>query len=350
MFVFRTFLISLLFVGIFVGPYGGNVEDGWSYRHADAATDRVCKRYFQKKQYERSADCFQRLVLSVDPKASEEDRIKAGVWLRNAVVALKRAANQEKKIGKANYLREKGVKLLDSYIDKKLYVNSSQRNIAKTMKTGLVDSIGYTNLTVVSGHLKAKIQVIGFQWKSEGVGTLNQKLRPGTYTVLVTYPGTPASAKAVNMEASVPKVITFQPPAKKRTVAKTPERREPPVRRPAPPKSSPVPLIVMSVGAVVTLGGAGVVGWSVVGTQGERDALLNEQPSPENTKQIGQLTELAKTQNLIGWVVLGVGVGGVVAGVVMLAMQPKAPSTTPTSTRLDLTLQLSTSRALGSFQ
>lgn len=324
----RLFLVCFLvmFLTGGVGPWSGKLL---APRQAFASGEAICARWFRQKRYEQSARCFVQLVAALKGKRSDTQRFQAGLWLRNAAVALRRAAKLEKRSEHGAYLRERALRLLERYLRGSLYSTPTQKRIVENMKSGLESKIAYTDLTVLSGRMEATIRILGYRYKGDGKGSVTKRLRPGRYTVLVRYPKMPETARTVTLPPGQPQVLRFAPPKKRVSLVR--ERKVPKVKR----KRSGLPWILVGVGAAAAVGGGALVLVGVVVTQGERDkldAIPIASRTAEHTREIKRLHELAMVQEGVGWALVGVGVACVIGGVLWWSLSgPKQAVSSKTS-------------------
>lgn len=200
---------------------------------AEASTDSECKQLYRQKKIGEAAQCFEdhlRHYLSKS-KLSAEDRYQVGLALRNTNLMYRKAAKLETKIFRASFLREKALNYISLYISGKYYATSSQRRYAVVIRDRIKQAIGYAQVTVLTGHPKATARIIGYQYKGTGKGTFTLKLRPGTYTVVTSYPNATTQARSIAVKPSTPQLLTFQSIQRTARVRPKPRQRKLPPRR-----------------------------------------------------------------------------------------------------------------------
>ena len=302
----------------------------WSH-NSQASNPALCKKSFKQKRYKLAATCFSELADAIEKKGklNEENRLEVGSYLRNAAISYSRAAKQEKSAQRAAHLYEKGAQSIQKYIDKKYYENASQRRKAIAFKEKLERKVGYTQITITTGHTKAKLQVTSNLMKKTTMGaTFSSRLAPNTYTVIVTYPSGMSKTKLLTIKPnSQPQLLKFDPPA-----TRIPPRRV--VLPKAKPSGSIIHWVVIGVGGVLAITGGVLAG---MGSSANGEAIEdakelktkmnnpNEKVSAEDTKKIVEEHEEAKLMYTSGFAVLGVGVAVAVVGIIMMAAKPKTP-------------------------
>ncbi len=331
-----------------------------------ASTDSECKQLYRQKKIGEAAQCFEdylRHYLS-KPKLSAEDRYQVGLALRNTNLMYRKAAALETKAFRASFLREKAFHYITLYISGRYYATSSQRRYAVVIRDRIKQAIGYAQVTVLTGHPKATARVIGYQYKGAGKGTFTLKLRPGTYTVVASYPNETTEARSITVKPNTPQLLTFQltqrvvrapsnPRQGKVTSRKVVQRKLPPrratkvARKQAgrlvqPTLPPPSRARTIATWTLVGAGGALVVVGSVLmglavnannnatnSENGLRQKILTGEGNVEDTRAL--LQEHAQANGLLqGGVVTGsVGLAAVLTGVVLWSTwpQPKVPLT-----------------------
>lgn len=177
-----------------------------------SSPERSCQRWFAKKKYLQAANCFAQLVGKTRRWKSEQERARIGSWMRNAILALKRSAKEEKLPARASYLRERALKLLQRYLDGQWFMTPSQKRNMLVSRESLKDAIGYTKMTILTGAPNATISVSGFRYEGKGRGMWSQKVRPGTYTILVEYPDKRRQARQIRVQTGRPQLLSQSPP------------------------------------------------------------------------------------------------------------------------------------------
>jgi hypothetical protein len=298
----------------------------------EAASARICKVYFKRKQYQTAAQCFDGLAKAIGTAKSAEKRYQKGRWMRSAWLCLVRAARQEKVRYKQAYYYEQVLFRVRRYLAQKLYETKSQQQVATARLNRAKTAIGYAQLSVVSNHQGASLLITGFRFKSKGVGSWSRDVRPGSYTVQVTYPGRPALIKIIEHKPDQPSLLRFSPAPVRRApvvvrravVARVPVVRRPagrrlhPTKRPVPTPASPkvLPWVLVGTGAALAIGG---VVMFVVGADAEQARNNSEQlirggsTNAQDTRDFRASADLAN----IGYVG---GIGGVSAGVILIGV------------------------------
>lgn len=284
-----------------------------------------------------AAKCFTRLANRFSGQQSAQ-RIQRGNNLRNAALAYQKAAKKAKLSRRKAYLNECGFRLMQNYLKEKLYSTETQKRIAKGMLDAFEEKIGYVSLTVLTPHPKAAIQIIGYRIHQKIVGGGVLRVRPGEFTILVRYPDKKQDARTVKLTSGKPRIVRFKllqaPKVRKPQVVRVlPRKTQEPRRLPPPPtprRSVVGPWIVASVGVASVIGGAVLVGVSVVSTGPQAEARLRtaiDKGEVQLTREAGALYQGAQSQNLAGWIMGGVGLTTLGAGLVWMILQPsKRPS------------------------
>lgn len=306
----------LIYVCIFCGLCGEvSVSVAIASPIDDGSAEQICSRWFEKQQFTQAADCFLQLFNKADPNVKEADRYKLGTWLRNAALALQKAAEQESRVERAALFREQCVKILDDYLQKKYYATDTQKRIIETTRRKLQDAIGYAHLTITTGDLKASIAIVGYQFRAHGSGTWSRDLRPGSYNILVSYSGFPAQAQNITLSSGQPQVVRFQPP-QNADIAK------PPPKPPLPSRSNTLSWVFIVGGTAVAVLGGGLLGWSMI-TISQRDTIdAKIEQTSADTRNIKQLQSASTAQYTSGWIAIGLGSASLVTGITMLAITP----------------------------
>ncbi len=287
--------------------------------HAEAI-DRVCKQWYKKKKYTKASRCFYTLSVQTmsKPKLTEEQREQVGVWLRNAALSLKKAAQLTDSAENAAYLREQAIGYLDLYLKKKFYDSNTQKTSALVQRTSLRDKVGYTTLTITTDKAAHTIQVSGFRFSDTQTGSWSKKVRPGNYTVLVRSAKGLSKAKVVKLLPRIPQVLNIPiEPTQRREV------RRPPPPRPVKPrpkvKKEPVgPWVMIGLGAASAV--VSITMFSLGARErAEGDALYptvsSGQGSLEQTRSLLQYQQASNLDFTIGWVFTSIAVVTTTAGI-----------------------------------
>ncbi len=307
---------------------------------AYAANTQLCKEYFKKKQYVRASQCFRGLagVLEKKPTLKVQDRSQLSQYLRNASLCLRRAAKREPSAIKKSYLYEQALSYVSLMIKKKYYEGASQKNLANLLKGRIQEKIGYILVTITTGSTKAIAKFSGgYRFKSltkKGI-TFQQKLRPGNYTVVITYPKQTPQVKVLQLRpGQAAAVFTFKPKPAQVAIRPRSLVRVHPVQ---PPKSAgTMPWILTGVGAALVVGGGVLVGVAIGtnSTNNERAdkaliAFNQQQPldgklvTATQTKSFKDSYQTANSLYTVGWIAGGAGLVTVAVGLIVYATQPK---------------------------
>ncbi|TNE48494.1 MAG: hypothetical protein EP343_15500 [Deltaproteobacteria bacterium] len=293
------------------------------------AVDRVCKQWYKKKKYVKASRCFYTLAVQSmsKPTLSEEQREQVGVWLRNAALSLKKAAQLTDSAENASYLREQAISYLDLYLKKKFYDSNTQKTSAVVQRTSLRDKVGYTTLTITTDKATHSIQVTGFRFSLTKKGSWSKKVRPGNYTVLVRTEKGLSKAQVVKLLPRKPQVLNIPvEPPKRRKVRRPPPPR--PVKPPPKANNPPVgPWVVIGLGAASAV--VSITMFSLGARErAEGDALYETvksgQGSLEQTRSLLQYQEASNLDFTIGWVFASIAVVTTTAGIIWYVLHPKA--------------------------
>lgn len=214
----RTIRISFLLccvicLGLVVAP-----ASTWAVAH--------CKVFFKQKQFVRAARCFQTAAEAIEKKQTltNNDRLRLSQYFRNTALALRMAARKTKSAAKQSYLREQALKHIRHILKKKYYASTAQKNLAVLIRDRLEEKIGLVQLTVTTGSKEAKVKLSGgyrFPTLIRTGITVQIKLRPGTYTILVTYPQQQPQARVITIKTGqAPLILQFKTKELPRKVAK----------------------------------------------------------------------------------------------------------------------------------
>ena len=306
--------ILCLFISFFCGVNSGFLPSTSIARAVSPAAQ--CILWYRGKKFRMAADCFRKLSANAKNTVSGEKRLQVRRWIKNAAICYKKAAKQVKSQQLAHFLREQGILVLDRYIKHKFYANAPQKNVIEALRSELYDGIGYTTLTVTTGYTKAQIQVNGFRFSSKKTGDFAQKLRPGSYTIIVDYPNSPRQAKTIKLQGNQPQTLTFQLPKPKKRGIFPPKKRSIKSNISAKskvstkPKRNPTRIASLALmgggGALVVTGGAFVI-LGVFVTQAARNQADGSGTSLAITRRVTKLHNQAVLQATVGWIAVGVG-------------------------------------------
>lgn len=173
-----------------------------------------CAQLHKDGYYQPAADCYIKVAnrIEVDSETPERLRVQKGYLYREACKNLEQAAQQSQHPELSAYLRERAILLLRQVLQNKWIpkINNKRRGrVTKAMLATFLEKVQYTSLGISTGHAQSSIQITGYQYQSQNVGTFNQKLRPGRYNVTVVYPQQKPKVRVVILQPNKPLVLTF---------------------------------------------------------------------------------------------------------------------------------------------
>lgn len=136
-------------------------------------------------------------------------RYEKGQLLRNAAVAYEKMASTQKKIEQASYLRERAVRVLDLYRKESLCESAYRCRIVLDLRTRIFKKIGYAYLAVVVDNKKSTTRIRGYRFYKQSQGNVNIRLRPGGYTVKVTYSGEQPKIAQIQLRPRIKTIKNF---------------------------------------------------------------------------------------------------------------------------------------------
>lgn len=300
-----------------------------------AAEADLCKALYKSKSYLRAAACFRglRTKLQVLPSKKPLTISQIVRYGRNEALCLRRAAKQQKDPVKASYFRERALHVLRLLLKQKLYRDDQERRLLAHTATKIRELVGYVQVTVTTGAPDAKMRLSGgyrFAPREHKGASWQINLRIGLYTMLLTYPGQAPQAKELRVRSGRSSMILNvrpQPQVVRRNPVRPRVVKVPKRPTPKPPKGAPVAgwVLLVGGGALAVAGGVvmalGVNAQSTNNAAAEsaRQQILSGQGSGISAKTFTQAHEAASTQIIVSGVVGGVGLGVLVAGVVVLA-------------------------------
>ncbi len=296
---------------------------------AHANSDSLCKQWFQKKKYIEASRCFYSLAQQKisQKKITAEHRESIGAWLQNAILSLRKAANQTRSTDNASYLREQAIKYIDLYLKKKFFETDTQRRAASVQRTSLYDKVGYATLTVTTSNTKNQIKITGFRFAKQSKGSWSQTVRPGNYTILVTDTNGVAKAKVVAVKPGQPQVINLN-----LSHSTDPLGQGTKLTQPTPPPSD----ISAATWSFIFGGSAvGVVGIVLAATGLGARARANElnrkfkkgNGNANDTQALVKEQNSANRQIATAWVLGSVGIAAITVGIIFYVA--KKPNTSP---------------------
>lgn len=300
------------------------------------ASDRVCKQWYQKQQYIEASRCFYSIAQEMmKSKLSAEQRESVGNWIRNAILALRKAADQTKSTENAAHLREQAIRYLEEYLQKKLYDSETQKRSAEVQRTRLLEQVGYAQLTITTNHPQAAIQVTGFRFSQSKTGVWSDTLRPGNYTVLVKHPNGSTKAKVIQIVPRQPQAVDMAFP----NTGTSPPKPPSPIT-PASSNLRVVSWILFGLAGATAITSAIFFGVGL-SDQTKADALYNTKVHPiasggsaTDTQELIRLQNESNRNLTIAWVGASIAVTSAVVGMILYALQPptsQPPKTTPAS-------------------
>lgn len=161
-----------------------------------------------------AADCYIKVgnSITVEPGTPERLRVRKWYLYREAAKNLEKAAKKADRVDVAGYHRSRAVKLLKKALQNQWIpkVRGKRRGrYTRALINTFLEKIQYTPLGVSTGNSKAVIAVKGYKYLESTKGSFNRKIRPGRYTVTVTFPNQPPKMKDVLIKAKKSVVLTF---------------------------------------------------------------------------------------------------------------------------------------------
>lgn len=289
----------------------------WSYAGALVwAAEAECVRLYRSKKLLQAANCFEALAnqLKRANGTTSRQRVMRGRAIRNAASLLSRIAGNANHVARSAWLRERAIKLLQLFLQEKLYELSERRQQVTIQLYKLRRAIRYSHLTVVAHDPNASFSIQGYQMKAQGQGRWSQRVRPGSYSILQ---GT--QRRRVALRPGQARVVVFS--SHKSSAA------------PKAPRRTIVPWILMAVGGGLVLSGGVFLGIAegIDQAKVQQNLELLAQPTMsaaqrrEGVKQIEALQGQAQALYGVGWTILLVGVLTAAGGVVW-RWWPRRPS------------------------
>lgn len=314
---------------------------------AYASDARLCADHFRNKRWEQAARCFRDVArpLEAKKKLLVHEQSRLFTLLRNAALCWRKAAESASSEVDASYLREKGVLVLQHILKNNYYENSSQKRLAMILKEREVERVRYIRVLVSTLAKKAKVVVSGgyrFKTLVRRQADVRFLLRPGTYSVVVTYPSQPPQMQTVVLRARKRTVVlSFRP---HKNVSKPRDITVPSV----PPKrrSSSTGWTVFGVGAGAVAVAGVLLGSAVAmklnndkAIQSLKDAYQQEPASVsvEDTREAIRGQENANLLLGVSSVLGGAGVTAAVLGLVVALQSSKTQknsSVSPSQTQV----------------
>lgn len=294
----------------------------------DASEARLCVGHFRKKRYIRASQCFQDLAKSLETKQplTQGNKRQIGSYLRNAALALRKEAKGVKG-NRVYYLKEQAFFLYQKVLKKKYYEFASQRRLVKIALDKLESEIAYRQVVLLTNNPSASVQVLGgyrFPPTQHKGKQIQLRLRPGTYTFIVSFPKAGSDTKTLVVKPNQPLVtLQFQPQAL-------------PVQKPPPGAItrsintlSPGVWALIAIGSSLVAGGAVTMGIAAA-NKTSTDSWGDEQKKLGNlsigvTRQVRDGIDNANSQLTAGIVVGGTGLLAIVVGGLWYAARPTPP-------------------------
>lgn len=305
-----------------------------------------CLRLYRNKKLSQAASCFEAVANGLpSTRLTTRQKARKGRALRNAANLLEQFASKSKNVEEAAYLRERAAKLLQRYLHENLYEVEYQKKNAELMMLRLNQEVGYATLTIIPGSQRARITLTGYQIRLQAVGTWSQTVRPGTYTLEITYAkDQPPVRKTVVVSPGKNVVVNLPPPTESSAVLpRHLVERQPPPRLTTPPTVPPTTSrgsrvaawTTVGVGALVLLGGGAILVAASV-TNNQKLSLhqqeLTKAPSQRQLQAASDITQLHQTSTTLfpaGWIVLGVGAATTITGGFLFLLPTQASPAKP---------------------
>ena len=315
-----------------------------------AAADS-CAGFVKSKRYEKAARCFvtQADRMQHGAQLSPLQRHLKGRKLRNASRIYQMAARSSTRDpGKRAHYLERAVLLLRRYLSEKLCSRASRcRRVLRRAKE-LDKSISRGRLTVVlASKAAARLVVKGYAFEKRVSGKRwSSKLRPGKYTLIVTFPGHKPVLTGVEVTPGQTQSVRLTPPKRRRAATlagagKGGKATSPGAKTPAPPKiaaaaggsssssskkAGPKP----GPSKVKAKAGAGPKGRKVAtvapgGTAPGKTGPGSLEPGPPKSAGPGGIGRPVQpkgggARKVVPWVIVGGGAALAAAGAVMLGL------------------------------
>lgn len=186
----------------------------WPASAQAASAWKRCSQLKKEGYFLPAADCFAKVAakIKVDEHTTERRRVRKWYLYREACKSLEKAAAKSQLKAQAAYLRERAVTILRTLLKRrwlpKIRGKRRGRN-TRAMLAQFLDKIQYTPLAISTGRKDATIALKGYQFQASRQGQFNQKLRPGTYHVTVTYPKKKPKRRKIQLSAGRSVVLTF---------------------------------------------------------------------------------------------------------------------------------------------
>ncbi|HAA56995.1 MAG TPA: hypothetical protein DCE42_19670 [Myxococcales bacterium] len=267
---------------------------GWS-------GEKACKKLYHNNQFVKAGRCFLQLTQQVSKHLSwkEKKAFYKDRFLSNAAACFVKRAGQVTRPEVQRYWKERAADLLTISFDKKYCMATSSCRVRRTKAEALMKEVRKTPLSILTGVQGAVITLKGFRFRSQKRYELHNTLRPGPYTVHITYPKKTPFTKKIQLLAGRPLTLNLTP-AKIRIVK----------RKILLAKKVPAFVIVGYVvgGIALTVGG----GLAIYGgtRQSEINAIVSD---PNRQRELPPAVaksefEQARSITTIGFVVMSMGV------------------------------------------
>jgi hypothetical protein len=292
-----------------------------------------CVDLFRKKAFVRAADCFEGIAKKLGDSASLSVAAKSekGQFLRNAAVALDKAADIEKWVEVAAFLRERAVRLLQQYQKEQLYETENRKQTALAQQASIHKKIGYASLAIVTNNTQASISLEGYRFAQRAMGNLNQSMRPGVYKITVMYPGKSPIIREIHIIANKSHSENFQPAAsvvppvsKEQLFDDTPQISQKPSQPPSPAMPTLSWFGYIGGGVMVVAGsvmlGIGASQWFAINSEHEDQKKQNKDI---NFNELMERRDHAQRFIWPGTALLGTGVILAIVGVAKHITAPR---------------------------
>ncbi|MCB9639639.1 MAG: hypothetical protein H6727_12165 [Myxococcales bacterium] len=311
----RWFIVLLAFLGL-----------GWPLSSTHAQSEaKTCGQLFKQQQTKLAGDCFAQLAERMPPlqKLDELQKRQKGIYLQNAAKAYANHAQSAERANEQTFFFEKASQLLHLYLNEKLCNKDYQCRSVQGLLYEYEQKIGYATLSLFDeSGTSPQVELRGYRYERRFTFQKKhtEKLRPGTYTMRVTY----ANAEPISRIFTIGKGENRP----EKLVASIARPRTPPVVQ----KKAPLGAWVVLVGGIVVVaGGAALLGVSLAMDGGVATRLSNSGSvaNADETKAVGDEYNTALGLNTGGWVAIGAGAAIALGGVLWLVLAPKSSPAPP---------------------
>lgn len=197
----KTFFVCLL------------VLSTWIPAHASATTESDCQRDIRNQRLLFAAQCYVRLYQAIHKtgQAKQGTPVRKDHFLNRAALSYYHFAKRNLNPAQKAYYTEKAMHLLLRSF-KQGYCEAADRCRSNRMLAEkLRQEIQYTPLVVVTGQKTARIKIVGYQFQQVKYAQYNRKIRPGRYTVTISFPGKRIHTKVVMLRPGFGITINVTP-------------------------------------------------------------------------------------------------------------------------------------------